>query len=911
MDNTSFSLIKTKLQRPLVRSNLLPRQRLIDLLEEGRAAPLTLVSAAPGAGKTTLLSDWLAACPCPSAWLSLDAGDSDLSAFLNYFVAALRAICPDACPQTLAILQAPELPPVSVLAGLLANEIESLTDHPALAGARSFVLVLDDYHLIRSQEVNSLLADLLRHPPQPMHLVLAARSDPALPLSLLRARRQIVEIRRQDLRFTLDEARAYIRQALRQPVGDEAITLLHDKTEGWITGLVLAIFGLRHGRDSGEFMAGLASNDRLAMDYLLDEVLSRQPQAIQDFLFKTSLLDRMCGALCEAVAGTNDPVCNGQAYLEWLDQANLFVVPLDTQGRWFRYHHLFQHLLQSRLRRQASPAEIMGLHRRASAWLAGNGLVREAISHALAAGDEASAVQIIEANRHEAMNHERWQELEGWLRLLPPRLVDERPELVLLECWIHHVQWRYSDIPRYLARLADLLPAADLPETDRLRLQGEVDVLHSVVSYMGLDAQRAFDRASRALQTLPMACSITRGLAWMYYAGGLQLMGDIDGAGAALHEGLNEDRVHGNSFPARLLIGMALLNWTRGDLADLSRSATQLLRIARDRNLAESAGWAHYFAGAVAYQWNDLAGAEENFAAVVEQRYIAHSAPFSQSCFGLAAVYQAQGKGDQAQAVVESVLAYALEINNTRVLADARASQAWLALQQGRPVEAQRWAESVDAGARILPIMTFTIPSVVQAQILLDQGTPASLRRASELLERLHGAVARQHSRRFAVDALALQAWLDDLRGDEPAALAGLRQAVALAQPGGIVRAFADLGLPMAGLLARLCQQGYAVDFINRVLRAFPSVPALPVDLPPRALAPARAAALVEPLTVRELEILAFLAQRLSAKEIAERLVISDRTVKRHTANIYQKLAVHGRQQAVAEAQSLGLLPSV
>jgi LuxR family transcriptional regulator, maltose regulon positive regulatory protein len=910
LDQAQHNLVATKLYRPAVGGDFVRRPRLTRLLDQGSYLPLTLISAPAGSGKTSLLSDWLAACPCPSAWLSLDETDGDLSLFLSYLIAALRTICPGACPQTLAILQAPELPPVAVLAGVLSNEIESLHDHPALAADKGFVLALDDYHLLSGQAVNSLLAELLRHPPRPMHLALATRSDPALPLTSLRARSQVVEIRRQDLRFTLDEVREYIQQALQQAIDEDIVAVLHDKTEGWVTGLVLAILSSRHAPDSDEVLSDLAANERFAMDYLMDEVLSRQPQAIQDFLLKTSLLDRMYGPLCEAVTGLSDPLHTGQAHLEWLERANLFVVALDTQGRWFRYHHLFQQLLRNRLLRQAGPAEVVELRRRASAWLAGNGFVEDAITQALAAGDEAAAVQIIEANRHQAMNQERWQQLEAWLRLLPRRLVDERPELALAEAWIQYKQWRFGEIAPYLARIENLLPTVVLPEAERVHLQGEVDVLRSAVSYYSLEAQRTFDLAGHALQTLPMACSIARGLAWMYYAAALQLLGDSDGARAAIHEGLQEDRVHGNSFPGRLLIGLGLLNWMAGDLADLNRSAAQLLRTAGERQLAESAGWAHYLLGCAAYQWNDLAGAEEHFAAVVEQRYVAHSAPFSHSCFGLAAVLRAQGKDDQAQALAESALAFALEINNPRVLADARAFQAWLALQQGRPADAQRWAESVDARARLLPFATFFVPAITLAQVLLEQGTPASLRQASELLERLHGAVASQHNRRFAVDVLALQAWLDDLRGDEPAALAALQQAVALAQPGGIVRAFADLGPQMAGLLTRLRQQGYAVDFIGRLLRAFPAGQVDKFDLPRYAPQPARPADLIEPLTYREQEILELLSQRLSAKEIAERLVISDRTVKRHTANIYQKLGAHGRQQAVAAGRTLGLLSS-
>jgi LuxR family maltose regulon positive regulatory protein len=593
MNSAALNLIRTKLNRPSVSADLVRRPRLIDLLNQGRGLPLTLISAPAGSGKTTLLSDWLAVCPCPSAWLSLDEGDGDLSVFLDYFIAALRTMVPEACPQTLAILRAPELPSIPVLAGLLSNEIESLHQHPALAAGWGFVLALDDYHLLAGQAVNRLLAELLRHPPRPLHLMLATRSDPALPLAGLRARGQMVEIRRHELRFTLQEAEEYLHSTVQRPISDADVMVLLEKTEGWITGLHLAGLNLRTLPDAKDFVANLDSSDRLAMDYLLDEVLSRLPPAIQAFLLKTSLLDRLCGPLCEALTGLGDSVCDGQAYLEWLEQTNLFTMALDSQGRWFRYHHLFQQLLQSRLQRQAGPDEIAELHRRASAWLVGNGFIEEAIGHSLAASDETTAAHIIEAHRHEAMNRERWQQLEAWLRLLPRHLIDERPQLLLVEAWILQKQWRYGDMAPYLARIETLLQTATWPEAEGRHLQGEVDVLGSVVSYFEAEGQHTWDLATRALQTLPMEWSTARGLAWMYIGAGLQARGDLGGARGAFHQGLDEDRVHGNSFPARLLIGLSLLDWITGDLADLHRSATRLLKIADERQLVESAGWAH------------------------------------------------------------------------------------------------------------------------------------------------------------------------------------------------------------------------------------------------------------------------------------------------------------------------------
>ena len=280
------------------------------------------MSAAAGSGKTTLLSDWLATCPCPNAWLSLDEGDSDLTVFLNYFLAALRTVVPGACETTLALLEAADLPPTQVLASRLINNLDSLRDHPALAGSKGFVLVLDDYHLVSGQTVNELLIEVLRHPPQPMRLVLVTRRDPALPLNSLRARSQVVEIRQQDLRFTLEEAQDYLQQAMQRLVSEDDVAALTEKTEGWITGLYLAVLSLRHVTDSGESVSSLMSSERLALDYLLDEVLSRQPQSIQEFLLETSVLDRFSGPLCEAVTGRSDSGRDGQATLSgWTVQS--------------------------------------------------------------------------------------------------------------------------------------------------------------------------------------------------------------------------------------------------------------------------------------------------------------------------------------------------------------------------------------------------------------------------------------------------------------------------------------------------------------------------------------------------------------------------------------------------------------
>ncbi len=898
MDDKALRLIKTKLYRPAVGGETIRRQRLLDLLDAGSNLPLTLVTAPAGSGKTTLLCDWLSTCPCPSAWLALDDGDGDLGVFLSYFVAAIQTVFPNACPTVRAMLRAPELPPQHVLATALINEIDTLHDEPALQAGLRFVLVLDDYHLLHSRPVDDLLATLLRHPSPALRLVLTSRSDPALPLPAMRARRQILEIRYQQLRFSQEETAEFLQQALAVPLPGETTAALVERTEGWITGLHLAGIYLKHAPDPTDRLRALQAGDRYVMDYLVDEVLALLPARIQEFLLKTAILDRLCGPLVEAVAGVDDEVCNGRAYLEWLEQANLFVFVLDDQ--WYRYHHILQQLMQNRLRQQASAAEIADLHSRASAWFARNGLVEEAISHALAAGDGRAAAQIIEAHRHQAMNQEHWQQLERWLGLMPRPLIEESPELLLLEAWILQKQWRMAELGPVLDRIDARLKALPPSEGGPSYVSAEVNALRSLVCYYRLDGQSTFAFASSALEALPMACSSVRGLAWMYCAGGLQARGDIAGALEVIHLGLEEDRFHLNAFPARVLMALCFLHWINADPINLRQAADRFLRVARKRNLQESVWWARYFHGCAAYAINDLATAEREWAAVVEQRYVAHGLPFTQSAYGLASIWQAQGAGDRALALTESVLAYGVEIDNPRIQMDALAFQAWLASSQGRTAGALRLAEAVTPSALITPMITFHTAALSVARVFISEDSPGSLDKAASLLARLEQQA--KGNTRATIEVLAVRALLEDALGHTEAALSALREAVALAQPGGLLRVFIDLGAHMARLLSRLAQQGQAsAASILHAFPSFPSSPSLPSPLQSN---------LIEPLTYREMEVLELLAQRLSAKEIAARLVISDRTVKRHAANIYQKLNVNSRQQAVAAAASLGLLPS-
>jgi LuxR family maltose regulon positive regulatory protein len=890
----------TKLNRPRIAGDVVRRARARERLERNLDRPLTLVCAPAGYGKTTLLSVWLADSGYPHAWLSLDEGDGDPAVFLSYFAAAIRTAYPKACARTLDLLREPELPPPGLLVTALANDLDALPCDPASAYGRRFILVLDDYHLVHNEAVHALLADLLRHPPRTLHLILSTRQDPPLPLNVLRARGGLGEIRAQELRFTPEEVAAFMHQAIESWLDEQDIAILAERTEGWPAGLRLVALTLITSDDIPLRLAELPADNRYVMDYLMGEVLSHVPAATHDFLLKTSILDRLSGPLCDAVTGIVETQWDGRAFLEWLAQQNLFTWSVDPHQQWYRYHRLFRRLLQSRLEQQHSPEEIAELHTRASAWFAGNGFIAEAIEHALAAGDATEAVRLVEAHRHETMNQERWGDLRGWLSRLPRPVVDERPELVMAQAWLLHHRGSLADIAPRLARAGALLQQTPLAEEARQGLQGEIDALTSQLVYWTADADLTLALARRALAETPVGRSYVRGIAWMFVAGALLLRGDTGEAIAAAHEGLQEDRFHSNTYAARLLLTLCLMYWMAADLPQLLQTADHLLELARERGLPESIDWAYYFRGCAHYQQNNVADAQSNFAAVVAERVAIHGMARVHGAFGLASAYQAQGLAEPARATVESVVEYSLEMNNPSMLAIARAFAAHLALLQGREGEAAGWAAQADRTVRTTPMPLFYVVEFSLVEILLAQGTSPSLEEAARMLARLHEVVQATHNTRFLIEALALQALLHDARGKRSAAIETLKQAVALAEPGGLIRVFVDQGPKMAALMRRLAAQGVASGFLARLLDAFP-VAQSPEPAP-------RQGGLIEPLSEREFEVLALLAKRLTNKEIALELCISPMTVKRHTVNIYQKLLVSGRREAVSKAIALGIL---
>ena len=509
-------LLRTKLHRPRLPNDLVTRTRLIDLLYQDRSRQLILVCAPAGFGKSTLVSNWLrhmaadqpaAAAAIPAAWLSLDDNDSDLTIFLQYFIAALRTIFEGACEETLALLQARQKPPQSVISATLSNELEQIP--------REFILVLDDYYTIHGTEVHNLLGELVRHWPRPLHLVLISRINPPIQISSLRAKGMISEIRTRDLRFTPEETVVYLRQSQLPLQNPNTLNLLEERFEGWPAGLHLAALSLRSAGSQESVLAALSSENANITSYLVDEVLTRQFPAIYSFLLMTSILDRFCAPLCEAVIGETDPAWTPRACLDWIERSELFLIPLDNHGQWYRYHHLFQELLRKRLATEMMPEQVNTLHLRASAWFEAQGLLDEALEYALAADDIELAARQMKSGLHDVIDREDRTTLERWLRLLPEEMIQQSPGLLMIKAWALQHSWKLDLLAQTLMQAEELLSSeigASLPVNNSQIIRGQILVLRAQWLYFTNATTQVIDLCREALTLLPPT--------WTFFAGG-------------------------------------------------------------------------------------------------------------------------------------------------------------------------------------------------------------------------------------------------------------------------------------------------------------------------------------------------------------------------------------------------------
>lgn len=877
-------ILATKLCVPPSRRRSVLRPRLVERLDEGLAAGhrLTLVSAPAGFGKTTLVSEWVAGCGRPAAWLSLDEADSDPGRFLAYLIAALQTAAPGIGAGVLTVLQSPQPPPLESTLTALLNDIAT--------SPSDFVLVLDDYHVLDARSVDDALAFLVEHLPPQVHLVIATREDPALPLARLRARGQLTELRATDLRFTPSEAAGFLNQVMGLNLAADDIAALETRTEGWIAGLQLAAISLQGHADVAGFIASFAGSHHFVLDYLVEEVLQRQPEPIQAFLLRTSILDRLCGPLCDAVL--LDASASGQETLEYLERANLFIVPLDNERRWYRYHHLFGDLLRQRRQQiAASTASADADHLRASAWYEANGLEIEAFQHAAAGHDVERAERLIEGRGMPLQFRGALVPILHWLESLPTTALDARPSL-----WVTYAQVLLSSGQN--TGIEPKLQAAeralqDARTDDRTRdLVGRIASVRAFLVWGPQEVETIIAQSRRALEflhpdNLPFRTAAALNLGHAYV-----LLGDRPGARQALTQVTAISAASGNTIYEILgSIGLGFIEEMDNQLGlavETYRHAIELAAGLPFPFVCE----AHLGLARVHYQWNDLDAARQHGEQSLQlaQQIADTDRPVAWEVL-LARLALARGDAAGAAAVLAEADRATRQHDFVLQVADVATAQVLAFLRQGDVPAAAHVAQ-----AHELPLS--------QARVHLAQGDPTG---ALAMLELYRRRMAEKAWADEELKALVLLAVAVDAQGERARAVELLDEALTLAQPGGFIRIFVDEGAPMARLLYEACSRGVHPDYVRHLLAAFPASGR-------EQAAPSRAAAaaigLAEPLSSRELEVLDLIAAGLTNQQIAARLYVSLHTVKSHARNIYAKLGVSSRTQAIAKGGALGLLPA-
>ena len=906
-------ILATKLYVSPPRPKAVLRPRLIERLNEGLQRRLILVSAPAGFGKTTLLGEWLAGCGRAGAWLSLDEGDSDPTRFLTYLVASLQTIAVDIGEGLLGALQSPQPPPTESILTALLNEIAAVED--------DFVLVLDDYHVVDARAVEDALAFLIEHLPPRMHLVIATREDPNLPLARLRARDQLSELRAADLRFTPSEAAEFLKGVMGLDLSAEDVAALETRTEGWIAGLQLAALSMRGREDVPGFVRAFAGDNRYVVDYLVEEILQRQPERIRDFLLRTSILDRLSGPLCEAVTGQED----GRGMLKALERSNLFVVPLDDRRQWFRYHHLFADVLHAQLMTEQSD-QVPTLHRRASEWYEQNGLRADAIRHALAAEDFGRAADLVELAVPAMRRSRQEATLLGWLKALPEELFRVRPVLnvhyagtLLQSGELESVEARLRDAEQWLDTTAEVGERPEpssaamgvAAEAEFRRLPGAIAVYRAGIAMALGDVPETVAYARRALDLAVEDDHFWRGAAAALLGLASWTSGDLEAAHRSYADGMASLQKAGNISDA---VGGAMtsadIRNAQGRLRDAMRTYERALRLAAEHGDPVMRGTAdmHVGMGEIHRERNDLHAATRHLLGSKEQ---GEHTGFPQYRYrwrvAMARIREAQGDLNGALELLdEAEHLYVSDFHpNVRPIA---ASKARVWVMQGRLGEALDWARERGLSAHddlgyLREFEHITLTRVLLARYKSDR-EERSIHETTGLLERLLKAAEEGGRMGSVIEVLVLQALAHEAKGDIPAALVPLERALALAGPEGYVRIFVDEGMPMAQLLSEAAAHGIMPDYTARLLAVCETEERKGEDeshLPP-------AQSLTEPLSQRELEVLRLIAQGLSNREISERLFLAVITVKGHNRNIFRKLQVRRRTEAIARARELGLL---
>jgi LuxR family maltose regulon positive regulatory protein len=880
-----FPPVVTKLHLPQPKAALVARPRLLDRLRDCQHHKLTLISSAAGSGKSTLLSQWARQAEIKVAWLSLDANDNSPLRFLTYFIYALQTIQRDIGGLALELLNAPQHPDIMPLMAGLVNEINTI-DH-------MFVLVFDDYHLIEDKSIHETVSLLLHHLPRQMRLIVAARSDPPLPLAWLRSQGELLEVRSTELRFDPEESALFLNGLMQLDLWSEDVARLIELTEGWVTGLQLAALAVQGRVDKQQLIEQFTGNHRYIFDYLGDEVFDRQPKPVQNFLLRTAVLDRLNSDLCQAVVGEPE----AQQMLLYLEKSNLFIIPLDDQQYWFRYHHLFADFLVRRQRQQLPADQIEALHRRAAAWYEGAGLIEEALQHLLVIKNYERMAQILEQYVSRIWTHGQMPTLRKWLKALPEQWVYSSPRLALsLVSTLIDTQY-LDEAERYLRQAEATLNIAEQQGTD---LYHEAVALRCAIAYFRHDAPTALSLVNYLEQNLPEKNLHLRTFFALNLGSIYAWSGQIDKATTFLREAIRSGQVGENIYLAFLSSGqLGILQMEWGQLYQAHETFQQALGLFKQP--LPITGWIYIYLAGLLYEWNDLDAAAAHLATSIElYRLREKLSTLVEAYLLLARLKQSQNEPEAVAGAIEEAITLAQAHPAPALLERVLAIQAELALSRGQLDLAEQWSETQNTAPGEIQQRPYEVGRTL-ITLSLAQGRPVQ---ALALLEPLLVAAKAEQQISRMIQLMLRQALALQQQEQTGAALTSLAEALRLARPGGYIRTFVDAGPTLAALLRLLLEPNRQVTDLGDRLRGYGRklLAAFPLEDTEPSQSPASL------LTLREIEVLKLIAAGLTNQQIASELIIARGTVKKHIDNLYAKLEAHNRTQAVARARLLKLL---
>ena len=910
------TLLETKFFVPSIRPELVSRPRLIKQLNNGVHRKLTLISAPAGFGKTTLVAEWIQQSDFLVSWLSLDDEDNDLTRFLTYFVSALnrtQGIETKIGEGALNILKSPQPPPASAILTTIINEITAIPE--------KIIFVFDDYHLIDNQLVNDAVAFLIENLPPQLHLVIVTRQDPHLSIGRLRAQDQVTELRAADLRFTNSEAADFLNQIMGLNLSTEAIAELEKRTEGWIAGLQLAAISLQGSNDRKAFIKTFSGGHRLVLDFLIEEVLGQQPKNIQNFLLQTAILDRMTGSLCDTVTGQDD----GQQTLEMLDRANLFIIPLDEERCWYRYHHLFGDLLRQRLR-QIQAEQLNELHNKACEWYKQNGLIDQAIEHAFKSMDFDQAAYLIQSQVDVLWQRGEHGKLRRWVQALPEKLLLTEPQLGIIHAYYMHTIGEYTSAEQLLQRIERILDPHDngnevipsleykhLLEIERLKLRGRLSSIRALIYSFEGNIKGMIKQANRAQEYLPEQDLTWRNLSAFALGDAHTYLGDMAASYDVRFTTLRACEAEGNIYYI-ILAALKLASTLReqGELYRTRDLCNDQVRLAEKNNLAEInfVGCIRTILGEVLAEFNDLEGAIQHARQGVKIAEGGQNLIFIfMSYLNLMRVFFSKKDLAGAKEVFDKVLRLEREMTVPVWLSSQMASwQVKFWLLQDDLEAVSNWTDKrenlVYDDQHTLKGIDYLsmIDQIVYARVLIAQNR---MEETIQLLRHLYKTAERGGRISRSIEIRILQALAYQSTGQTEQAMESFEHVLNLAEPKGFIRIFVDEGLPMASLLYEALKREITPAYVQQLLAAFPATgQEESASKEPQI----DQSGLIDPLSEREMEVLNLIANGLTNQEISNKLFLSIHTVKTHTRNIYSKLSAHHRTEAVAKAKVIGIL---